>query len=44
MIAMIITCIALFVYCCICERRLKKSNEEIINLKMRLNKEGIDYE
>ncbi len=44
MIALIITVIALFVYCCIAERRLKKSNDELINLKLKLRKEGIDYE
>lgn len=44
MIALIITIIALFVYCCISEKRLKKSNDELINLKMRLSKEGISYE
>ena len=44
MLALIITVIALFIYCIIAERWLKRANEDVLNLRMRLKKEGIDCE
>lgn len=42
MIALIISCIALFIYCVIAERRIKSVNDEVLNLRLRLRKEGIE--
>ena len=44
MLALIVTCLGLLVYCLIAESRIKKANVRINELCERLRKEGISSE
>lgn len=44
MLALIVTCIGLLIYCFIAESRIKKANQRITELCDTLRKEGISSE